>query len=63
MTEQFSFGSEIVWKPTLEQIEQSNLTEFMRLHAIKDFGELMHRSAGDVAWFTDAVLKFLEIQF
>ncbi len=63
MTEQFSFGGEIVWKPTLERIEQSNLTEFMRLHAIKDFGELMHRSTGDVAWFTDAVLKFLEIQF
>jgi acetyl-CoA synthetase len=35
----------------------------MRLHGIRDFDELMQKSTGDVAWFTDAVLKFLDIQF
>ena len=35
----------------------------MRQHGIKDFDELMRRSTEDVAWFTDAVLKFLDIQF
>ncbi len=63
MTEQFTFGGEIVWKPTPEHIEHANLTTFMRLHGIKDFNELMHRSTTDVAWFTDAVFKFLDIQF
>ena len=63
MTEQSDFGGETVWKPTPEHIEHANLTAFMRLHGIKDFNELMHRSKMDVAWFTDAVFKFLDIQF
>ncbi|NOH02497.1 MAG: AMP-binding protein [Chloroflexi bacterium] len=63
MTEQFTFGGEIVWKPTPEHIEHANLTRFMRLHGIGDFDELMRKSTGDAAWFTDAVLKFLDIQF
>ena len=63
MAEQFTFGGEIVWKPGHEQIEGANLTAFMRAHGISDFPELMRRSTKDVAWFTDAVLKFLDIQF
>ena len=63
MTEQFTFGGEIVWKPSPQQIEHANLTKFMRLHNIKDFDELMQKSTSDVAWFTEAVLKFLDIQF
>ena len=63
MTEQFSFGGEIVWKPTPEHIEHANLTAFMRKHGIQDFEELMQKSTSDVAWFTDAVLKYLDIQF
>ena len=63
MTEQFSFGGDIVWKPALEHIEHANLTTFMRTHGIKDFEGLMQKSTSDVAWFTDAVLKFLDIKF
>ncbi|MDO8753694.1 MAG: AMP-binding protein, partial [Anaerolineales bacterium] len=71
MTEQFStstslsagFGGEIVWKPAPEHIEHAHLTAFMRKHEIEDFNELMQKSTSDVAWFTDAVLKFLDIQF
>lgn len=63
MTEHFTFGGEIVWRPTQEQIEGANLTAFMRTWGIKDFDELMKRSTNDVAWFTDAVLKFLDIKF
>jgi len=63
MTEQFTFGGEIVWNPTSEYIARANLTAFMREHAIKDFNALLQRSVEDVAWFTDAVLKFLDIQF
>ena len=61
MTEQFTFGGEIIWRPTSDHIEQANLTAFMRLHGIRDFDELMQKSTSDVAWFTDAVLKFLDM--
>ncbi|MBL8076576.1 MAG: AMP-binding protein [Anaerolineales bacterium] len=63
MTEPFTFGGEIVWKPTPEHIEHANLTRFMRLHGVQSFDELMERSTSDIAWFTGAVLKFLDIQF
>lgn len=63
MTEQFTFGGEIVWRPSPAQIEHANLTTFMRAYGISDFDELMQRSTHDVEWFTDAVLKTLGIQF
>lgn len=63
MTEQFTFGGEIVWRPTQAQVDGANLTAFMRTWGIKDFDELMRRSTNDVEWFTDAVLKFLDIKF
>ncbi|NOY99961.1 MAG: AMP-binding protein [Chloroflexi bacterium] len=63
MSEQFEFGGEIVWRPTPDYIERANLTRFMRLHGIDGFDELMRRSTEDVAWFSEAVLQFLDIQF
>ncbi|MFW9846895.1 MAG: AMP-binding protein [Candidatus Thorarchaeota archaeon] len=35
----------------------------MRQHSIGSINELMERSTEDIAWFTDAVLKYLDIQF
>ena len=35
----------------------------MRQHEIPDFPELMRRSTEDIAWFTEAVLQFLAIEF
>jgi acetyl-CoA synthetase len=63
MTEQFQFGGDIVWRPTPEHIQRANLTRFLRLHALPDFAALMQRSTQDPAWFTDAILKFLDIRF
>jgi acetyl-CoA synthetase len=63
MTDQFDFGGNIVWRPTQEDIERAHLTAFMRQHGIANFDELMQRSPADVAWFTDAVLKYLDIEF
>jgi len=61
--ETFEFGGEIVWRPTAEHIEHANLTKFMRAYQIESFEELMRRSTEDVAWFSDALLKFLDIRF
>lgn len=63
MTQSFDFGGPIVWQPTQEHIEHARLTAFMREHNIANFDELMTRSTEDVAWFTEAVLQFLDIQF
>jgi acetyl-CoA synthetase len=63
LMDKFTFGGEIVWKPTRDYIESSNLREFMDTHDIGSFDELMKKSTSDIAWFTEAVLKFLHIQF
>lgn len=63
MEEQFSFGGKIVWKPSAEDVERANLTAFMRTHQLQSFTELMQKSTDDVNWFTDAILKFLDVQF
>jgi len=63
MGEQFEFGGQIVWHPTLENTERAHLTAFMRRHGIAGFDELMRRSTTDVAWFTSAALEYLDIQF
>jgi acetyl-CoA synthetase len=63
VSEEFTFGGEVVWRPTADYINQSHLTQFMRQHALSDFDELMHRSTEDVAWFTEAMLNYLDIHF
>jgi acetyl-CoA synthetase len=63
LKETFEFGGEIIWRPSSEQVQQANLTGFMKLHGIETFDELMKRSTEDVAWFTDALLKHLNIEF
>src|SRR5437773_8195082 len=61
--EKFEFGGEIVWRPAPELIAQSHLTRFMDRHGIGSLDKVMLRSAEDIAWFWDAVLQELAIQF
>jgi acetyl-CoA synthetase len=63
MEEPFGFGGKIAWRPTQDYIENANLTRFMRVHHISSFDELLQRSTSNPAWFTQAVLSFLDIQF
>ncbi|MGE5222194.1 MAG: AMP-binding protein [Omnitrophica WOR_2 bacterium] len=63
MEEKFEFGGEIVWRPTPDYVENAHLTRFMQQHQIGSFEELMRRSTEDFAWFTDAVLRYLDIRF
>jgi len=57
------FGGDIVWRPSPEHVARSNLQKFMKQYGLGSFDELMARSTSDVVWFTDAVLKFLDIRF
>ncbi len=63
MSDTFDFGGEFVWEPTSTHIQRSNLKRFMDLHHIVDMDELQRRSTDNVAWFTEAVLQFLDIRF
>jgi acetyl-CoA synthetase len=63
MTKPFDFGGPIVWQPSPATIERAHLTRFLRQHSIPDFAGLMERSTREVAWFTDSLLKYLEIEF
>lgn len=63
MSESFDFGGKIVWEPTPDYIDGAHLTRFMQLHDIPSYNELMRVSTEDIAWFTDAILKYLDIHF
>ena len=55
--------TDIIWSPTSEYIERANATRFMRAHGIETPEELVQRSVADVAWFWDAVVHDLDIEF
>ena len=63
MSAQPTFPGNIVWSPSAKDIENAHLTKFIRQHGLNDFDELMHRSIDDIAWFTEAILEYLDIEF
>jgi acetyl-CoA synthetase len=63
MPDEFAFGGEFVWHPTPEIVAAAQVSRFMRQHGLANYDALMARSTGDIAWFTDAILKFLDIRF
>jgi acetyl-CoA synthetase len=63
MKDNYEFGGDIVWRANKDYIENARLTAFMKTHKISDFDELMEKSTKDIAWFTEAVLDFLDIKF
>ncbi len=57
------FSGKIVWRPSPELMEHSNLHAFMRRHGMGSLEELQRRSTEDVGWFWDAMLRDLDIRF
>jgi len=55
--------TKVVWKPSKDYIEKANITRFMKKHNIKNYDELIKKSTDDIAWFWDAVIKDLNIEF
>ena len=54
---------EVIWEPTPEVIERSNLARFMDRHGIDGVPELLRRSTEDLEWFWGAVVEDLGIRF
>lgn len=61
--ESFPFGQKIAWQPPPALAAASNLQQFMDRHDIATYAELCTRAADDVAWFWDAVMDDLGIEF
>ena len=59
----FPFGQKIVWQPNSQWIAESNLQKFMDRHKIGDYDTLYQKSIDDIAWFWDAALRDMEIEF
>lgn len=59
----FASQSGFVWRPSADYIDQAHLTRFIQQNDLRDFSHLLERSTQDVSWFTEAVLKYLDIQF
>ena len=56
-------GGEVVWRPTVDIIERSQLRRFMSTHGIDRLSELHRRSVEDPDWFWNAVITDLGIEF
>jgi len=53
----------IVWKPSPQYVDNSNMKRFMRKHGIQTLDELITRSIEDIEWFWDAASKDLNIEW
>ncbi|HEX7231521.1 MAG TPA: AMP-binding protein [Candidatus Binatia bacterium] len=61
--ESFTFGDEIVWRPSDSIVAQSRLKHFMDRHGIPTPAELHDKSIANPEWFWNAVLEALQIEF
>ncbi len=55
--------SEIIWKPSQELLQNSNIARFMKKEGIDDYDSLIQRSQENISWFWDACLKDLSIEW
>jgi acetyl-CoA synthetase len=53
----------VIWEPYGDYLEKSNVRRFMDAHGITSYDELIERSTTDVAWFWDAAMKDLGVEW
>ena len=58
-----STAGDIIWEPYGDYLENNNVRRLMDAHGIASYEELVERSTGDVAWFWDAALRDLGVQW
>ncbi|MFN7930843.1 MAG: AMP-binding protein [Blastocatellia bacterium] len=51
------------WQPNSQTIAQAQLTRFLAFSNCDSWAALQRRSIQDVAWFTEQVVRFLDVQF
>ncbi len=60
---QFPFNQAVAWHPNQKWIDESNLAAFMKREGIGSYDELLQKATDDVAWFWDAAIADLGIEF
>ena len=55
--------NEVAWVPDEATRSRARLQRFIEFCGLGSYAELQRRSTEDVAWFTERLLEFLEIQF
>jgi len=55
--------SEIIWKPTKQYVEGSNVKGFMEQWGIRTYKELYQKSVKDIEWFWPAVMDYLGVHW
>lgn len=63
MIEQPRDDNTIAWRPTEDVIARAQLSRFISFCDLGAFDALYQRSVADIEWFTEQVLRFLDIQF
>ncbi|NNE48274.1 MAG: AMP-binding protein [Rhodothermales bacterium] len=60
---QFPFNQNVAWHPNQKWIDESNLAAFMKREGIGSYDELLQKATDDIAWFWDAAIADLGIEF
>lgn len=55
--------SDYVWYPSEAFVKDSHIAKFIERHGLKDYDDLVTRSAGDPAWFWEQVAKDFGIRW
>jgi acetyl-CoA synthetase len=63
MTEAFGSNTPVAWWPDEATRRRAQLTRFLAFCGHDAFDSLYQHSVEDVAWFTDTLLKFLDVRF
>ncbi|MCI0660828.1 MAG: AMP-binding protein, partial [Acidobacteria bacterium] len=63
MPEERTHDNVIAWRPASGLIARAQLSRFISFCGLKSFDELYQWSIDDIAWFTERLLRFLDIQF
>jgi acetyl-CoA synthetase len=54
---------EFAWQPDQATIARAQLTRFISFSGCTSFANLYHRSVTEIPWFTEQLLRFLDLQF
>jgi acetyl-CoA synthetase len=63
MAESTASNAPVAWKPDEAVRARARLTRFMDARGIGSWEELYRRSLSDIPWFTEEVLRFLDVRF
>jgi acetyl-CoA synthetase len=55
--------SDIIWEPTREMVEKTNIWRFMQKNGINTYQELIKKSTDDIEWFWEACLEDIGVDW